>query len=254
MIVNNGSASTKAGTVHLTSHELTHQYLPFYMGTNEKKYPFMDEGWAVMLPFDFQERMAEGYKPRVNTTNNFESFAGNEFDLPLMIPSPTINYQSYRTSAYNRPAMAYEFLRKTLGDDLFLKALHTYMERWNSKHPIPTDFFFTFNEVVGKDLGWYWKPWFYDFAYPDQEIVNVKQRKNSIVVTIINKGKLPVPVKLQVMANGVVVKEIEETPEIWSSGKNKIEIKIKGVKKFDALILGGETIPDVNKVDNVYIN
>ena len=253
MIVNNGSASTKAGTVHLTSHELTHQYLPFYMGTNERKYPFMDEGWAVMLPFDFQERMAEGYKPRVNTINNFENFAGNEFDLPLMIPSPTINYQSYRTSAYNKPAMAYEFLRKTLGDDLFLKALHAYMERWNGKHPIPTDFFFTFNEVVGKDLVWYWRPWFYDFAYPDLAIVNVKQKRNSIIVEIINKGKLPVPVKLQVMANDVVVKEIEETPEIWSSGKDKIEISIKGVKKFDAVILGGETIPDVNKVDNVYI-
>ena len=113
--------------------------------------------------------------------------------------------------------------------------------------------FFTFNEVVGKDLVWYWRPWFYDFAYPDLAIVNVKQKRNSIIVEIINKGKLPVPVKLQVMANDVVVKEIEETPEIWSSGKDKIEISIKGVKKFDAVILGGETIPDVNKVDNVYI-
>jgi hypothetical protein len=253
MIVNNGSASSKAGTVHLTSHELLHSYFPFYMGTNERKYPFMDEGWAVMLPFDLQERLAEGYKPRVNTTKLFESFAGNEYELPLMIPSPTLNWQSYRNSAYNKPALAYDFLRQTLGDSLFLKAMKTYMGRWNGKHPIPTDFFFTFNNVVGKDLGWYWKPWFYDFGFPDLAISNVKQKKNSIVITVINKGNLPLPVKLQVMFNDIVVKEIYKTPEVWSKGKNKVDVKIEGVKNFDAVILGSETIPDINNINNVYI-
>lgn len=252
MIVNNGSADTKAGTVHLTSHELGHQYLPFYMGTNERKYPFMDEGWAVMLPFDFQERMAEGYKPRARTVQMYENFAGNEYDLPLMVPSPTINYQTYRTSAYNRPALAYDFLRQTLGDKLFLKAMQTYMERWNGKHPIPTDFFFTFNNVVGKDLGWYWKPWFYDFDYPDLAITKVKQKKNYILVEITNKGGLPLPVKLQVMSKEIMVKEINKTPEVWSSGEKRIEVKIDGIPNYDAVILGGENIPDVNKVDNVY--
>jgi aminopeptidase N len=149
--------------------------------------------------------------------------------------------------------MAYDFLRQTLGDALFLKAMQTYMARWNGKHPIPTDFFFTFNEVVGKDLSWYFKPWFYEFAYPDLSITNVKQKKNYIVVEILNKGKLPLPVKLQVMSNDLMIKEIYKTPEVWSSGKNKIEVKIEGVKNFNAVILGGETIPDVNKVDNVYI-
>ena len=199
MIVNNGSASTKAGTVHLTSHELCHQYLPFYMGTNERKYPFMDEGWAVMLPFDFQERMAEGYTPRERYASYYEEFAGNEYDLPIIIPSPTISYRSYRTSAYNKPAMAYEILRQMLGDKLFKKAMQTYMERWNGKHPIPTDFFFTFNEATGQDLGWFWKRWFYDFGFPDLAISNVKQKNNSLIVTLLNKGHLPLPIKLQVM-------------------------------------------------------
>ncbi len=252
MIVNNGSEDTKAGTVGLTSHELAHQYMPFYMGTNERKYPFMDEGWAVMLPFDFQERMAEGNTPRVRTTTGFENFSGNEYELPLMVPSPIINWRSYRISAYNRPAMAYDILRKTLGDDLFLKSLHTYMERWHGKHPIPTDFFFTFNEVVGKELSWYWKPWFYDFTHPDLAITKVKQKKNSIIVEVLNKGKLPVPVKLEVMFHDVVIKEILNTAEVWDSGKDKIEVKVDGVKNFDAVILGSDQIPDVNSIDNVY--
>jgi hypothetical protein len=252
MIVNNGSADSKAGTVHLTSHELCHQYFPFFMGTNERKYPFMDEGWAVMLPFDFQERMAEGYKPRVRVATTYEDFAGNEYDVPMRVPSPTLGYLSYRNSAYNRPSMAYDFLRKTLGDKLFLKAMQTYIQRWNGKHPIPTDFYFTFNEVVGKDLGWYWKPWFYEFDYPDLAIEKVIQKKNYIIVEVINKGRLPLPVNLQIMYNNEVGKEINKNADIWSMGKNKIKIKIKGVKNFDAVILGKDSVPDVNKVDNVY--
>ena len=252
MIVNNGSEDTKAGTVGLTSHELTHQYFPFFMGTNERKYPFMDEGWAVMLPYDFQERMADGNTPRLRTVIGYESFAGNELDLPLMIPSPIISYRSYRISAYNKPAIAYDILRKTLGDELFLKALHAFMERWNGKHPIPTDFFFTFNEVTGQDLSWYWKPWFYNFSYPDLSISKVKSKNNSIVIEIKNNGNLPLPVKLQVMYKDVVIKEIYKNADAWKLGKNKIEIKIDGVKNFDAVILGSELIPDVNSIDNVH--
>ena len=55
------------------------------------------------------------------------------------------------------------------------------------------------------------------------------------------------------MNNNIVAKEISKTPEVWSTGKNKIEIKIDGVKNFDAIILGSGSVPDVNKVDNVYI-
>lgn len=253
MIVNNGSENSKAGTVGLTSHELAHQYMPFYMGTNERKYPFMDEGWAVMLPFDFQERMAEGNKPRLRTLQGYVSFAGNEYDLPLMIPSPTISWRSYRISAYNKPALAYDILRKTLGDELFIKALHTYIKTWNGKHPIPTDFFFTFNSAIGKDLSWFWKPWFYDFSYPDLAVKDVKQKKNYIIVEIKNSGKLPLPVNLQVMSNEKVIKEVYRTAEVWMDGKEVIQIKIDGIKSFDAVILGEQYIPDVNSVDNVYI-
>lgn len=253
MIVNNGSEDSKAGTVGLTSHELAHQYMPFYLGTNERKYPFMDEGWAVMLPYDFQERMAEGNTPRLRTIKGYEDFAGNEFDLPLMIPTPTISWRSYRISAYNKPALAYDILRKTLGDNLFLKALQTYIEQWNGKHPIPTDFFFTFNEVSNQDLSWFWKPWFYDFSYPDLAIENVKSKRSSIVIQIKNQGKLPLPIKLQVMLNDEVVKEIYKTAEVWKSGKEKIDVKIDGIKNYDAIILGSELIPDVNSIDNVYI-
>lgn len=252
MIVNNGSTTSKAGTVGLTSHELAHQYMPFFMGTNERKYPFMDEGWAVMLPYDFQERMSDGNLPRLNTIKGYEEFAGNEFELPVTTPSPVINWRSYRMAAYNKPAITYDNLRKLLGDELFLKALREYMHRWNGKHPIPTDFFFTFNDVTKMDLNWYWKPWFYDFSFPDLAIEKATIKNKKLNVIIGNKGKLPLPIKLQVMLNDVVIKEVTYKADIWKKDLNSVKLTIDGIRDYDAIIIGDKSIPDINKINNVY--
>jgi hypothetical protein len=69
MMINDGSASTLAGTVGLTSHEIAHTYFPFHMGINERKYAFMDEGWAVMLPFEFHELFTEALQAFIKRWN-----------------------------------------------------------------------------------------------------------------------------------------------------------------------------------------
>ena len=38
-----------------------------------------------------------------------------------------------------------------LGDAAFRHALHAFMDRWHGKHPIPWDFFNTFNDVTGPE-------------------------------------------------------------------------------------------------------
>ncbi|NNG26691.1 MAG: M1 family metallopeptidase, partial [Ignavibacteriaceae bacterium] len=139
MMINDGSASTLAGTVGVTSHEIAHTYFPFYMGINESKYAFMDEGWAVMLPFKFQERMVDENYPRRRNVGSYQRFAGNETEMPPMIPSVLLKGHSYRTAAYSRPGIAYDFLREVLGDDLFTEALQEFIKQWNGKHPLPYD-------------------------------------------------------------------------------------------------------------------
>jgi hypothetical protein len=148
MMINDGSTDVWENTVALTAHELAHQYFPFYVGTNEKKYAFMDEGWAVMLPFKYMEKLAGINSRLISTVGNYEYLAGTDDDIPMMIPSLSLPYNSYRNSAYDKSSIAYEILRDMLGDELFLKALQEYINRWNGKHPTPYDFYFTFNDVA----------------------------------------------------------------------------------------------------------
>lgn len=253
MIVNNGSSRTEEGTIGLTAHEIAHQYMPFYMGINERKYAFMDEGWAVMLPFDFQERMTEGALPRERNVFAFEMVSGTEMEMPLLVTSNLLTGFSYRVSAYARPGLAYDFLRDFLGKDKFLKALHLYMQRWNGKHPIPWDFYFSFNEAVGEDMFWFWKPWFFEFGFPDLAIKSYDFRNKNLLVEIDKKGNLPVPIKLTIFNDTEIVKELYYTADVWKSGNKTFKVTVENLPRVTKVVLGSPKIPDTDKNNNEII-
>ena len=251
MMVNNTSQPELQGTVHLTSHEISHTYFPFFMGINERKYAWMDEGWATMLPFDFQTTNAPGYDPRTRNAKSFSEFAGNEQDIPPIVLSYDLRGASYRTASYRRSGAAYEFLRQMLGDDLFKKCLHEYMNRWNGKHPIPYDFFFTFSKAAGQNLDWYFRPWFFENKYPDLFLV-AKIDDNGVTVNIVNKGGLPLPIKIKFYyADGTDEFVYEKNADQWSKGIFAITEFIQSKKKITKIEDGTSQIPDVNLTDNI---
>ena len=253
MMCNNSAVKELWGTVHLTSHEICHTYFPFYMGINERKYAWMDEGWATMLPFDFQTENAPGYDPRSRNAQSYSEFAGYDTDLPLMTPSMELRDPAYRTASYRRPGAAYEFLRNLLGDEMFKKAIQEYMKRWNGKHPVPYDFFNTFNNVTGEDLSWFWKPWFFENKYPDLAVENFKVENNSAKIEVKNLGGLPLPVMITAYYDdGSKDTVCNETARIWKDGKAEIEISFNTEKKIEKIELGTTQIPDVDLKNNSY--
>ncbi len=251
MMVNDSSVPELKGTVHLTSHEICHTYFPFFMGINERKYAWMDEGWATMLPFDFQTANAGGYDERAANSDGYSQFAGNEDDIPLIVLSYDLRGAGYRTASYRRPGAAYEFLRQTLGDDLFIKCLHEYMSRWNGKHPEPYDFFFTFNEASGQNLDWYFKPWFFEREYPDLSLSAKKTVSGELNISITNKGGMPVPVLVKFYYDdGTNETVINKTAEVWKDGKIMFSENVNPKKNVKKIELGTAEIPDVDLKNN----
>lgn len=248
MIVNNGSTSSKVTTVGLTAHELVHQYMPFYLGTNERKYAWMDEGWAVMLPFDYQEQY--GNQRRLAAVKAYESIAGTEDDIPPMVLSHHLTLSPYRNAAYNRPGIAYMFLRDFLGDELFKSALHEFIHRWNGKHPHPMDFFNTFNHVAGEDLSWFWNPWFYDFGFPDLSIKNVNKQGEKLFITVEKNGNVPVPISLRFIYEADWEKVIYYSADIWKDNKSEFVIEFEPDGLVVGIELGNDTIPDSDRQNN----
>lgn len=248
MMVNDGSFDSEQATVGVTSHEISHTYFPFYMGTNERKYAFMDEGWAVMLPLDFQARVDSNNVIERNM-DNYATVAGIENEIPLLVPSSQLR-SAYRRSAYSRPCAAYYILKETLGEKDFKKCLHEYINRWNGKHPIPYDFYFTFNETYGESLDWFWKPWFFEPGYPDLAIKDANVDGENVNITIKKLGNVPIPIYIKIVIDNDEDIILKESAFIWKDGKTEVTFNEKVNGKVTSIILGNSKIPDSELENN----
>ena len=142
------------------THEIGHNWFPMIVGSNERKYMWMDEGFNTFI----NEYSTEKF-------NNGEYFNGKRRNAlgiagmmthakdPLMVAPEAINdYGQY----YNKTALGLDMLRNVvLGPDRFDYAFNEYIKHWAFKHPLPYDFFRAMNDAAGEDLNWFFQPWFF---------------------------------------------------------------------------------------------
>lgn len=252
MMVNNASSFSTMFSVYLTYHEIAHTYFPFYMGTNERKYAWMDEGWASILPTKLSEELVPSGDPLGMQIFRYLSFAGDEMERPLMTPSIQLDGRAYGTAAYSKPALAYHYLRDMLGETRFKQALLTYMERWHGKHPLPYDFFYSMNEGSGQNLNWYWNDWFFWQGYPDLALEDVAIKGKKAKLRVTRPGGLPLPIHLTFLLKDGTEQQAHYTALAWKDGTEAVELKFRFKEAIEQIKLGGADIPDVHPSDNLY--
>jgi hypothetical protein len=247
MMVNDNPLPDRADAIELTDHEIFHTMFPFYMGINETKYAWMDEGWATIGEWVIS--------PIIDTSiideygvGGYQSQAGKETDLP-MISLSTEEGRSYFVNSYPKPGLVYFYLRDLLGETLFNKAMHYYIDQWHGKHPIPYDFFNCINTGSGKNLNWFWKKWFYETAVPDLAITEVKKVTGGYNLILDSKGDMPVPVDITLTLASGEIQKIHRSAAVWEKSK-RLLVFFPTKSAITAATLGSTYVPDVNKKDN----
>ncbi len=245
-MVNDGDASDRDRTLYLTAHEIGHTYFPFYTGLNEQRYAWMDEGLISFIPQRVVGALTHDKNFDVSKSNfrGYNQSAGTESEIPLIVSSTNTGL-AYRYHAYTRSSTAFYVLQELIGQEKFDQSLQEFAKRWESKHPTPFDFFFTFNEVAGEDLGWFWKPWFFEMGYADLSFGEITKQN----IEIVNKGGFPVHVRLKVVMQGGEEKIIKRPASIWKHKEKSIKIQLPaGSIKY--LELDTERAPDAYPEDN----
>jgi hypothetical protein len=231
MMVNDNTTPDPIFSRFVAEHEIAHSWFPFYMGINESRFAYMDEGWATTFELlvgraDLGAATAdESYRQfRVNYYTYDPSFTE---DLPIITPTDALTGSAYGNNAYGKPSLAYLAVKDLLGDELFKKCLHAYMDRWHGKHPIPWDFFYSFNDASGKDLNWFWKNWFFSYNYLDLAIDKV----NGNSVGIRNIGGFAIPFDLVLTYTDGTTTRQHQTPAVWSADQSNISVNLPGNSK-----------------------
>ncbi|WP_313214041.1 M1 family metallopeptidase [Soonwooa sp.] len=255
MMINDTSIPDDFQDARLTAdHEIAHTYFPFYMGINETRYAFMDEGWATTLEYligiDHSGKEAAEKFFKNFRVKRWVNDPSTEQDQPLISLTSQLSGSGYGTNAYVKSAMSYLALKDYLGDALFKKTLHHYMDNWNGKHPIPWDYFNSMNAGSGKNLNWFWNNWFYSNYYIDLKINSVSQNNDVIALTIDNVGGFAIPFDVVLTFDDNTAESKHYTPEVWEKNQKQLLLNIQTNKKVKFIELDGGLFMDYTPDDN----
>ncbi|MBN2729793.1 MAG: M1 family metallopeptidase [Bacteroidales bacterium] len=254
MITNVGADESYAMTVYANSHEIAHAYFPFLVGTNETKNGWIDEGFTVFLPEAVQTRLSSDLDIAKSNTFAFAYYSGIDGEPALITPTYYLDVNIYFYLNYAKTEPALRLLQMELGDEVFMKCLHAFIDRWKYKHPTPYDMFNTFSDVSEQDLNWYWQAWYFQSGgIPDMAINSVKKVDVGYEVIVENKGNFPLPVVLSFYNGETLVKTITEPAAKWKGHKKTIKINSNTTENITKITLGTAYIPDANQGDNVFV-
>lgn len=255
MMINDTSIPDDLNDARLTAdHEIAHTYFPFYMGINETRYAFMDEGWATTLEYligiDENEEAAakDFYKNfRVKKWINDPSA---EQDQPVITMSTQVSGAGYGNNSYVKSSLSYLALKDYLGDELFKKALHHYMDNWNGKHPVPWDYFNSMNTGSGKNLNWFFQNWFYTNNYIDLKVTGASQMNDMLTINVTNVGGFAIPFDTLLFYDDGTTEKLHFSPSVWEKDQKLTDLVIPIKKKIKSVQLDGDIFIDYTPDDN----
>jgi len=256
MMINDSHAPDLGFAELVQDHEQAHTYFPFYMGTNESRYAFMDEGWATTFEYligivEKGQKAADQFYKSFRVTRWIHG--PHDKENPIITPSPDVTFGG-GNNAYGKPSLSYLALKDLLGDELFKKALHNYMNNWNGKHPIPWDYFYSMSKGAGRNLDWFFYNWFYTPGYIDLGLVKADKAGKGYTLSIRNIGGFAVPFDVVATYEDGTTERFHQTPAVWEKDQKGTTVKIKTDKTVKSLTLDGGIFMDANEKDNSWSN
>ncbi|MEO7209541.1 MAG: M1 family metallopeptidase [Chitinophagaceae bacterium] len=240
----------------LIAHEIGHDWYPMIVGSNERRYMWLDEGVNTYINYIATDLFNNG--EYVNDPSYFDKtfFASRDYTQfmnykdPLMTLSDAMD-EDQHYQFYGKTAYGLNLLRTVVvGKERFDFAFRKYTEAWAFKHPTPYDLFNCINNAAGEDLNWFWKEWFFTTWKLDQAITSVKYTDNGTAITIESKGKMIMPVILKIVQSNGTTETVQLPVEIWQHGSTWT-YTYPSKNKLEKVILDPDNVlPDMDRKNN----
>lgn len=224
-----GLAENSYSLDEVITHEIIHTWFYSAAGSNERRYPYLDEGitsaytsrylqqrypdkklWEVYLG---KRKIASFFHIEDMPLERMEELewllsARNNLEQPVNLPAPDFTTMNYGIMLYNKAPRGFEYLRHYLGDSLFDNSMQHYYHQWKFRHPQPEDLQNAFKSSTKKDLSWFFDDLLGTTKRMDYKIARLSDHH----LLVKNKGELVSPFVLACM-NGESI-----TFEKWYDG------------------------------------
>ncbi len=252
---------------YVTAHEIGHNWFPMIVGSDERRFAFMDEGLNTFIDIyaqnDFNncefgpKRDGEYDKDGNNPARDIVPYMTGPDAESIVNYADVMNGKYSHTLNYYKTALGLVMAREyILGEERFDYAFREYIAQWAYKHPAPNDFFRMMNNSAGEDLNWFWNEWFCQTWTLDQGIKNVTYKdqdpSKGALITLINNEQMVMPVVLKIEEENGDVREIRLPVEIWQKGGEYI-FNYPSTSRIKAVTIDPKKeLPDTNPANNYW--
>lgn len=249
----------------VTAHEIGHNWFPMIVGSDERRFGWMDEGFNTFIDVYASDNFNKGeYAPKRdgeyapggrNPADEIVPIINDPNAPTIMTAADAVPGQYRHPLVYFKPAFGLILLREQiLGKDRFDYAFRNYIHKWAFKHPQPDDFFKSMDNGGGEDLSWFWKGWFYnnwplDLALVDAKYVDNNPKKG-IRVTVANKEQMAMPFTVEVKFKDGSKQRTYLPVETWLQNKS-ITFVIPSTLEAESVTVDPDAaLPDENRKNN----
>lgn len=238
-------------------HEVGHNWFYGILGSNERRYPWMDE--SINSFFE-----AESMKPAFADTTKAgkrKSFFGNINDNSMELiaiqamrtnTAQAVGLHSadytginYGTMVYGKGSYIFKHLQAFLGEEMLRSCFRAYYSEFQFRHPLPGDMQAVFERVSGRKLDWFFNTL---IAQNDPVDFKVQKTARSKSGLYIQKGKkipsgMPVPLTLY--------HNKQKFQTVWLTGKDTL-IPLPSDSRVTGMVIDSDNrLMDINRKNNL---
>ena len=226
MLVMEAKSDDKYDLYNVVTHEIGHNWFPMLVGSNERMHMWQDEGFNTFInTFSEGRRYPEKGNQMQRAAGEralVEQMMIRNLDVPVDVNPDRIDPRLLGLAAYVKPSVGLQLLRQEImGPDAFDDAFRTYIRRWAFKHPSPTDFYRTMEDVGGKRLDWFWREWFIENPHFDQAIDSVATVRDgsteNVMVVYGNRARGVLPIHARFTFSDGTTTNYDYPAEVWST-------------------------------------
>jgi len=255
-----GWTAKKAGAWGVIDHEFGHTWFPMIVGSNERKYGWMDEGFNTFINGISKSNFNKGEYagPPADLNRIGKAVIGNPIYENIMQMPDGMAERNIGVNLYSKPGWGLDILRnQILGEDRFDYAFRQYIKNWAFKHPTPFDFFRSMENGAGEDLAWFWRSWWLNSWKMDQGIAAVEQVKkdDKLVgynIKVVNLEKMPMPIILQVKTKSGKTEIVKVPVDVWMKNTSWL-VRFPTTEEIESVTLDpNKVLPDSNPDNNTW--
>jgi hypothetical protein len=238
----------------VTDHEFGHNWFPMIVGSNERCFVWMDEGFNTFINHYATLAFNDGeYATRFAKPSMMEGYMTSKTREAISTYPDVVGLRNLGYTGYYKPAAGLIILREyILGEERFDKAFRSYIHTWAYKHPQPTDFFNHMENVAGEDLSWFWRGWFYSNENIDISVDSVEAHEDGYLIRVSNHGGIPMPVLLDIVYENGEREKLKLPVEIWQRNDEWTYL-FETEKPVEKVVFDpNQMLPDVNDDDDVW--